>query len=110
MAEQDKISLGDLVKNTTRATRKLEQMAQELDDGLGDWIAAGQPGQVPSKLVQTVDIARQTAECLVIVLTNLHNSKMPDHDIPIADLTSGVFLETVRNDCVGDLGSSRNPY
>lgn len=112
-ADEDTISVSKLLQNLSSELGRLEQIAQRLDDVLGDLAVSKQPlaNGLPAE-VQDVDTLRQSLQALKQIAASAANevSHQADTDLPKAALCVGVTLGKVRDACLRTHGKSQETH
>ncbi|MEM6587124.1 MAG: hypothetical protein AAF641_01655 [Pseudomonadota bacterium] len=103
MAELDKrVSLNTTLENMSQELDRLAQKALALDEALGEAISAQNTnGALPVTLMQEVDLVRQSADCLRIVMGNLvkitGTKTQPPSFLETEAVIDGVYLSALRD-------------
>ncbi|MEL7011785.1 MAG: hypothetical protein AAFO72_00750 [Pseudomonadota bacterium] len=103
MADADPtIALHRVLENMAREVGILAQKAYAIDEAMGDAICATNALEaLPLELTQDVDLMRQSADCVTILLRNLatmtaDGAHLEDR-LDAAALTKGVYLSAIRD-------------
>ena len=96
------IALHCVLENMAREVDILAQKAFAIDEAIGDAICTADALEaLPLELTQDVDLMRQSAECVTILLKNLATMTVdgpyPADRLDAAALTEGVYLSAIRD-------------
>lgn len=96
------ISFNAALENMSQELDTLTQKTVALDEAIGDAIAAPDARSVlPVTLMQDVDLVRQSADCLRIVMRNLakitETTPQPPDKLETAAVIDGVYLAALRD-------------
>ncbi len=96
-----RMALHEALENVAREVDILARKAHQIDEAMGDAICAGDTADaLPLALTQDVDLMRQSADCLHILLNNLAEIAAGSNDarvqVEAEDVTQGVYLTAIR--------------
>ena len=96
------IALHRVLENMAREVGILAQKAYAIDEAMGDAICTADALEaLPLELTQDVDLMRQSADCVNILLSNLATmtagASHPSDLLDAATLTKGVYLSAIRD-------------
>lgn len=101
---KDTIALQSALENASQELERLAQKALAIDEAMGDAIAEADALEaLPLELTQDVDLMRQSADCLHVLLSNLAaltaaSSRSPEQvEVEVEAVTQGVYLSAIRN-------------
>jgi hypothetical protein len=101
----DAVPLKDVLINLSREMETVARKAGAIDEAVGDMIVDGSEAMeaIPVALLQDVDLLRQTADCLHILIDNLAHAQSCDCTVPRAAAGRGVYLDRLQRDCLGEV-------
>jgi hypothetical protein len=96
------LTLSSVLENVARELEILARKAHQIDEAMGDAICAGDSvDSLPLALTQDVDLMRQSADCLHILLSNLARITTQIDtlatDLDTTSMTQGVYLSGMRS-------------
>ena len=99
----DPVPLKDILANLAREMEIVARKAGAIDEAVGDMIVDGPDAMeaIPVALLQDVDLLRQTADCLYILIDNLGHAQTCDCTVAREVAGHGVYLDRLRRDCLG---------
>ena len=110
-AASENIAVNRVLVNVAREVDILARKAHQIDEAMGDAIcAAAALEALPLELTQDVDLMRQSADCVHIMLSNLaeiagQGDEMPD-EVDTLALTKGVYLSAIRERVIARASSA----
>jgi len=96
------LAMHSVLENGAHEVSILARKAYAIDEAMGDAICAVDAMEaLPLELTQDVDLMRQSADCVNILLNNLakitSDAPQPPEFLDADALTKGVYLSSIRN-------------
>ena len=96
------IAASTALQNLTSELKRISEMANEVDNAVGEMIELGTNSPVPVALLQKVDLLRQSTNCLERFATNFATQSMCDHKLGVEVLADGIYLDDMRRALTAD--------